>query len=322
MAKKFKDELSLQAVCDAGEPGKIYMVMILHHMPDPVADLASAVVLLNRTPGRLDWDPVVSGADLFSYPSWFYCVVRDPDGTLFLGESDGFVRHKDGVSTPISLLHELKGSLQCAYARGIDDVVFGSYAGEIVHVRGQQVTVQKIGVSRFEHVTACLNRIHGIGADFMVVVGDGGNVGRYRDGKWERIRCPSNVRLEGVWCKSEKEIYIAGSKEKAWRWDGEDRWEALEFDYVRDHIELDLTDLVGFQDQIYAAGGWHGVFRLEGNRFVALPKVKDEFVGRLAVTNIGLVGTGNVWGQESGSWFTLFDGIEWKAKQLMPTRQK
>jgi hypothetical protein len=320
MAKKFKDHSSLQAVCDSDTPGKIYVVGILHHMPDPIADLVSDVYETTRTPGRLDMEPVVSGGALFDRPSWFHCITRDSIGTIYTGESDGFVRLQNGKATVVNLLHEIEGSLQCCYARGVDDIVFGSYDGEIVHVQGKQVTVQKIGVSRFEHVTACLHRMHGIGPDFIVVVGDGGNIGCYRNGKWGRVHPPSNVRLSGVWCKSETEIYVTGWKAHAWRWDGEDRWEPLEFDYTPDHIDLDVTDVVEYQGQIYAAGGRRGVFRLEGNRFVPIPKVKDEYVGRLSVTNIGLVGTGDVWG-DSGSWFTLFNGSEWRSTQMKLVRK-
>jgi hypothetical protein len=317
MAKKHKDYSSFRAVFDAGEPGKFLLIGIMHHMPDPIADLSSAVLLAHRTPGRLDWSPIIQGGNLFNYASCFDCITRDPSGTIFVGQEDGFVRHKGGKANVVELRKQAKvgGMLMCVYARGVDDIVFGTYDGEIVHVQGKQVTVQKIGVSRFEHVTACLNRMHGIGADFIVVVGDGGNIGCYRNGKWERVRPPSNVRLSGVWCKSETEIYITGWKAHAWKWDGEDRWEPLEFDYIPDHIDLDVTDVVEYQGQIYAAGGRRGVFRLEGNRFVAIPKVKDEYVGRLAVTNIGLVGTGDVWG-DSGSWITLFDGKEWRANRF------
>jgi hypothetical protein len=317
MVKKHKNYSSFQAVFDAGEPGRFLLIGIMHYMPDPIADLSSAVLLAHRTPGRLDWIPVIQGADLFNYASCFDCITRDPAGTIFVGQEDGFVRHKKGKANVVEFGKQakVKGMLKCVYARGVDDIVFGSSKGEIVHVQGEQVTVQKTGVSVFEHITACLNRMHGIGSDFIVVVGDGGNIGRYRDGKWERIRFPSSLPLEGVWCKSETEIYVTGWKAHAWRWDGEDRWEPLEFDYTPDHIDLDVTDVVEYQGQIYAAGGRRGVFRLEGNRFVAIPKVKDEYVGRLAVTNIGLVGTGDVWG-DSGSWITLFDGKEWRANQF------
>jgi hypothetical protein len=322
LGKKFKFESSFQTVCDAREPGKFFFIGVLHHMPDPISDLGSDVYLAHRTPGRLDWEPVFSGSDLFDYSSWFTCIALDPAGTIYIGQEDGFVRHRDGKSEVIELRKSinLETSLECAYARGIDDIVFGSYAGHIVSVQGKNVTVQKIGQSRLEHVTACLNRIHGIGPDFMVTVGDGGNIGCYRSGKWEKVRSPSNVRLTGVWCKSVTEIYITGWNAHAWRWDGADRWEPLECDYTPEDVGLYLTDVVEFQGQIYAAGGDYGVFRLQDDRFIQVPKVKDEYVGRLAVTNIGLVGTGDVWG-ESGSWITLFDGNEWKAVQMKLVRQ-
>jgi hypothetical protein len=44
MAKKHKDYSSFRAVFDTGEPGKFLLIGIMHHMPDPIADLSSAVL--------------------------------------------------------------------------------------------------------------------------------------------------------------------------------------------------------------------------------------------------------------------------------------
>ena len=301
--------------------GQLFLIGLLHILPDPIEDLGSDVYDLRMGEGRLDMEPVVQSGDHFNYPSWFTCVVRDPAGTLYVGEDEGYIRHADGKSVAVNLSREakVKGSLQCAYVRGVDDVVFGSYSGEVVHVHNGQVTVQQVGTSRFEHITACLNRIHGVGPDFMVVVGDGGNMGCYRNGRWERVRPPSTVRLQAVWCRSETEIYVGGWDEKAWRWDGADRWEPLTGEFPPNDEpgsnSQGFFDFAEFEGQLYAATGAQGIQRLEGDRFIPVPKVKQEYVGRLFATNIGLVGLGGVWG-DSGSWLTLYDGERWRATQV------
>ena len=319
--RKYQDHSSLKAACSGDQPGSMFLIGVLHILPDPSEDLASDVLACRLGPNGLTWDPVIPAADFFDYPSWFTCVVRDPAGTLYVGEDDGYIRHADGKSVAVNLSREakVKGSLQCAYVRGVDDVVFGSYSGEVVHVHNGQVTVQQVGTSRFEHITACLNRIHGVGADFIVVVGDGGNMGCYRNGRWERVRPPSTVRLQAVWCRSETEIYVGGWDEKAWRWDGADRWEPLTGEFPPNDgpgsNSQGFSDFVEFEGQLYAATGRQGIQRLEEDRFIPVPKVKQEYVGRLFATNIGLVGLGGVWG-DSGSWLTLYDGERWRATQV------
>lgn len=322
MAKKnYKDHSRYQAACSGGMPGQLFLIGILHILPDPTEDLGSDVYDLRIGAGRLDMEPIVESGDHFEYPSWFKCVVRDPQGTLYIGEDNGYIRFASGKGVAVNLASQanVKGSLQCAYVRGVDDVVFGSYHGEVVHVLKGQVTVQQVGKSRFEHITACLNRIHGVGADFMVIVGEAGNMGCYHNGRWERIRPPSSVRIQAVWCRSEAEIYIGGWDEKAWRWDGADRWTPLVGEFPANDEpgsnSQGYSDFAEYQGQLYAATGHQGVQRLEGDRFVPVPKAAEEYVGRLFTTNIGLVGLGGVWGDE-GSWFTLYDGERWRAKQV------
>lgn len=326
MAKKFKDESSVVGVCSGSKPGQIYLIGILHHMPDPIADLASDVYDFRLVETGWQVKPIVASDGLFDYPSWFKCVVRDPAGTLFVGQEDGYVRHAIGKSVVVNLGKTIgvKGMLECAYVRGVDDVVFGTYNGEIVHVKDSQATVVQVGTSRFEHIAACLNRIHGIGPDFMVVVGDGGNIGCYRNGKWEKLRSPSNGTLSAVWCRSQSEIYIGGWNELAWRWDGADRWEPLQghFDPWTQPTanSQGFDDFTEYQGELYAATSNYGIQKLQGNTFVKIPKTKQEYVGRLFVTNIGLVGLGGVWG-EPGSWFTLYDGQRWRATQIKLKRK-
>ena len=315
------DQTCLEAACAGGEPGQIYLIGILHILPDPTEDLGSDVYELRLGDGSSRMEPVIQARNHFNYSSWFTCVVRDPAGTLYVGEDDGYIRHADGKSVAVNLSREakVKGALRCAYVRGVDDVVFGSYNGEIVHVHNGEVTVQQVGTNRFEHITACLNRIHGIGHDFMVVVGDGGNMGCYRNGRWKRVRPPANVRLDAVWCRNETEIYVGGWDEKAWRWNGADRWEPLTGEFPRHEgptvNSQGFHDFAEFQGKLYAATSSQGIQRLEGDRFVPVPKVKQEYVGRLFATNIGLVGLGGVWG-DSGSWLTLYDGERWRATQV------
>ena len=319
--KKYPDQSSLRAICSSPQTGHAFIVGILHILPDPTEDLSSSVYDITLPNTGWHMDPLVHAADHFTYPSWFRCLASDPNGTLFIGEDDGFIKHQNGRSSAFDLgkLAGVKGALECIYVRGVDDVVFGSYHGELVHVQGDNISVHKIGKSKFEHITASLNQIHGIGADFMVVVGDNGNIGRYQNGAWERIRPPSNIKLEAVWCRSQNEIYVGGWEGNAWRWDGNDKWQKLVVPSPEEGKSFYINDFAEYQGVLYAACCDRGIHRLEGDKLVPVPKVKNEYVGRLATTNLGLVGLGGVWGEE-GSWFTLFDGKSWRSTQIQLKR--
>lgn len=321
MAKKYKDQSRLEFVSSGNGDGRAYIIGIRHTLPDPTEDLSSTVFELILSSDGLEWEPLIQGASFFDYPSWFTCLAMDPNGTLYVGEGDGFIKYKNNKSEYVSLdkIPDLKGNLQCAYSRGVDDIIFGSYYGEVVHVQGGRVSVHKIGKSRFEHVTARFSRIHGIGSEFIVIVGDGGNIGCYRAGSWERIRPPSNAKLEAVWCRSQTEIYVGGWEGHVWRWDGGDKWQKMEAPVPEEGKKLYITDFAEYEGILYAACGDRGIHRLEGDKLVPIPKVKSEHVGRLATTNLGLVGLGGVWGDE-GSWFTLFDGTSWRATQIQLKR--
>jgi len=328
MAKKYKDQSRLQYVCSGGEAGQIFLVGILHVLPDPIADMESAVLDFRLGQDRWDVEPIVQAADYFvEYHSWFHCIVRDPAGTLYVGQESGYIRYANGKGTAVHLGMSIgmTGTVQCAYVRGVDDIVLGTCDGEIVPLQGDKATLHKVGTSRFEHITACLSRIHGIGPDFIVVVGDGGNIGCYRNGKWEKIRPPRNVKLEAVWCRSPTEIYIGGWNELAWRWNGADKWEPLTGQFKPSEEpgtnSQGFHDFAEYQGELYAATSEYGIQKLQGDAFVPVPKVKEEYVGRLFATNIGLVGLGGVWGDE-GSWFTLYDGERWRSTQVKLKRAK
>lgn len=315
--RKYPDQSSLGGICSSAQSGHALIVGILHFLPDPLENMSSSVCDFTISESGWHMYPVLHAADHFNYPSWFRCLGVDPNGTVFVGEDDGFIRSKNGQSLAFDLFEiaRVKGAPDCLYVRGVDDVVFGSYHGEVIHVQGEKITVHQIGRSRFEHVTGSLNRMHGVGSDFIVVVGDGGNIGCYRGGAWGRIRPPSNVKLEAVWCLGENEIYIGGWEGHAWRWYGKNQWHRLTLSTNEEAGEFYISDFAEYEGVLYAACCDKGIYRVEGDALVPVPKVKNEYVGRLSATKIGLVGLGGVWG-EQGSWFTLFDGKNWRSTQI------
>ena len=149
----------------------------------------------------------------------------------------------------------------------------------------------------------------------MVAAGAHGFVAKHKNGQWKQVKFPSNIDLSGVCCRSEKEVYVAGRNRLAWRWDGEGRWKQLEVKFDGDPNDLTFCDLAEYEGVIYAAGAEHGIYRPEGDKFVPVPKVADEYVLRLRATASGLIGLGAVW-SESGNWFTHFDGENWTAQQI------
>lgn len=103
-----KDHSRFQAACSGNMAGQLFLTGLLHILPDPIEDLGSDVYDLRMGEGRLDMDPIVQSGDHFNCPSWFTCVVRDPAGTLYVGEDEGYIRHADGKSVAFNLSREAK----------------------------------------------------------------------------------------------------------------------------------------------------------------------------------------------------------------------
>ncbi len=315
MTKKKTYFTNLESICGGDEPGHIYVAAVLHQMPDPIADQVSYVLDLHMAKNETRVRSLFNGGELIKdYFSGFNCIVSTPGGAFFVGEDSGVIRYFNGRPEVFSLSKSIKmqGLILCAYARGIEDVVFGSSSGALVHLKGNTFSLIKIPRASAD---ATVNRIHGVGANFMVGVGNHGHVVCFRGEKWEKIKSPANSQLATVWCSSKMEIYIGGWFGRAWRWDGDGRWQPLDVKFEGELRSFYICDITKYQGEIYAACGRNGIYQLDGNQFVPVilaPKVR---VGKLAVTDAGLVGIGSVRG-ESGSWLTRFDGTNWTAEQI------
>ncbi len=315
MAKKKIYHTSLKAVCSGAHADQIYLAGVQHQMPDPIADQVSYVLDARLGSERMNLTPLFNGGALIKdHYSGFNCIVRDSAGTLFVGEDDGIVRHQNGESHVFKLTKSIKlqGLVNCAYVRGIDDVVFGSSKGTLIHLKEGKFSLIKVPRTSAD---ASVDQIHGIGADFMVGVGSQGHVVCFRGGEWGKIKAPVNSQLEAVWCKSKTEIYVGGWFGRAWCWDGDGRWTPLQTDFSGEERDFNFRGFAEYQGILYAACSANGLYRLDGARFIPIPKVANAYVSSLTVTNIGLIGLGGVWG-ESGSWLTRFDGTNWTAEQI------
>lgn len=317
--KKPKIYTCLQAACESGELGHLRVIAISHQMPDPIADLTSYVIDLDLNAKTPKYEILVNGGkEMFPvYPSWFRCIVSDPADTVFVGEDDGLVCFRNGKTTTLNFGKGV-GITNCCYARGSDDVVFGTSNGEVVHVAGYELKLQITQIAspaKIKSDECNVNAIHGIGPNFMVAVGESGLVSRYCNGTWERIKPPSNARLTTVWCRNEKEIYVGGWSGHSWRWDGEDRWQKLKVDFKFEMRDFDFANIAEYQGVVYAACYTNGVYRLDGNTWAPIPKIQDEDVSFLTTTSSGLIGLGALWG-DSGSWLTRFDGETWTTQQI------
>ena len=315
--KKPRFYTNLQAACDSEVPGHLLVIAISHQMPDPIADMTSYVIDLELDAKPPKYEIVIKADEqLFpKYHSGFNCMVRDPSGTLFVGEDDGIIRYREGKAALIDFGAHA-GITNCCYVRGVDDVVFGTLKGEAVHFTKQGLRAVPLASPTKIKANEChVNAIHGIGPDFMVAVGESGLVSRYRKSTWERIKPPSNTYMTSIWCRSETEIYIGAKRGLVWCWDGDSRWKKLKVDFEHASLNFTFACITEYQGTMYAACVDHGVYRLVGDTWVAIPKVKDEDVCFLVVTSLGLLGLGALWG-DSGSWLTRFDGTTWTTQQI------
>ena len=242
-------------------------------------------------------------------------MAKTSDGVLYIGEDDGFIRYQNGKSEIFNYGSGV-GISNCIYIADNNSLVFGTSNGEVVHVNDRDFHVLEIATSaKRQSGDASVEAIHGIGANFIVAVGESGLVSRYRDGVWERIKPPSNAYMTSVWCRSETEIYVGAKRGLAWRWDGENRWKKLKVDSEHANLNFTFSSITKYQSIIYAACAEHGVYRLNGDTWVAVPDAADKTVCFLRETACGLIGMGALWG-DSGSWLSRFDGTTWTTQQI------
>ncbi len=311
-------ETSVVDVCSGNVPGELFLVCN-NHDDDEFLESVKAILVHVKIDGKnLQYSVLFNALDHVpdDIPT-AHCVARNASGSIYMGESAGFIKYSAGKIEAVELGNAVQpgGIILCAYAGSNNDIFFGTGKGEIVNVNGSAFTSQKIVPIPPGKNFQFINRIHGIGSAFMVAVGDAGMVTVFRDGQWAKVACPSNVNLHGVWCRNEKEIYIGGRSGLVWRWDGDGRWQKLSADFAGDENRFDFLDLVEYQGDIYAACGRDGVSKLCGDKFATMPDVGAKLVGRLSATTSGLIGVGTMWGND-GNWFTRFDGKTWTSEQI------
>lgn len=317
MPKKAKYYTRLQAACIGDNPGHIYAIAISHQMPDPTADLTSYLIDLNLGTTPPQFKILISGdkAMFPEYSSCFNCITKMPDGALYVGEDDGFIKYLNGKASVFKFESHV-GISNCVYYGGGDTIFFGTSRGEVVQVKNSDFKVMLIAsAAKQKSKDASVEAIHGIGPNFIVAVGESGLVSRFRKGTWERVKPPSNAHIFSVWCRSETEIYVGALRGASWRWDGESVWKKLKVDFEHADLNFYFSNITEYQGTMYAGCVEHGVYRLDGDTWVAASKILDERVCNLSVTNAGLIGLGALWG-DSGSWLTRFDGTTWTTQQI------
>ena len=85
-----------------------------------------------------------------------------------------------------------------------DDVFLGGCKGELMRIRGNNVTIARDGRER------AIIGIHGSGADDVYAVGTRGAIHHYDGKEWTEVDSPTNRNLETVFCRSKNEIYVVG----------------------------------------------------------------------------------------------------------------
>ncbi|CAN7395672.1 hypothetical protein [Acidovorax sp. LjRoot117] len=305
----------LHDICSGSGPNKIYAIGKIFQMPDPIEGLVSLLLEVTVDGDRLEFSTIFNAYEsITDYYSNFNCIDKDPYGHVYVGEQDGFLLSSNGVNLIKNITKNFPpaGIQYSLYIRGERSAVFGTGAGSIVHVdedfcKSYPIVPDEMGKS---FITA----IHGIGSDFMVAVGDAGLIARYSDGMgWQRISPPTNDDLLSVFCLKSNEIYIGSRAGDVWIWDGDERFKKLDVEF-RD----DKTSICGFAEYmgvLYGAFGGSGIYRLSKDGFKNVPEVEGAVIGRIKITNVGLVGVGSGWGSYC-NWFVRFDGEKWNAQRV------
>ncbi len=308
-------------VCDSDQDGQVFLTGYGHFVPDHYLDCLSGGFLVSTNAGEVNFQHVIDSAS-FDHAAQFVCAVKDPAGVIYIAEDEVFNIFQDGQLGQVKVHDhlDLKGAIKAAYVRGAGSVCFCTNQAEVIHLHEGTLDLMKVGKSRFDMLTQSLNSIHGVGSDFMVVVGNNGGVGVFRNGKWEKIRTPTINALGGVYCKTTREIYMTEWDGRAWLWDGGDQWQPIEYHLLPSEYPVSVSHLCEYQGCIYAAAAHHGILKFEDNRFVQIPDLDEAKHGKprvtkLSSTTLGLFGVGTTVG-ETSDWLVHFDGTCWKTHRV------
>ena len=241
--------------------------------------------------------------------SSFESLTKDK-GVLYIGNSGGdCVAYANGAFDRLRFdtLKPYPGGVYCSQGMGHGRVLFGAYEGVVIDCQHGQAVATCV----FEDDVALkwVTAMHGVGEDFVIAVG--GRCAAQFDGtNWTRIDLPTQDRVQGVWCRSRSEVYFCA--DSLWRWDGLAGWKSISWSLGHEHQRM--CDVAEFNGHVYVAVGIDGLLRLEGNRLVQVDIGAPAVIGKLRVTEAGLIGLGT-W-SDGGRWFVRFDGEHWTSFEL------
>lgn len=301
--------------CNSHTKGMVYIAAMYHDVIEPFETLSPYLVEfdLNNINGN-NCKIVIDGSKIGGkYKFQFTCLCRDMDGFVYIGTENGFVKF-DGSSVEfidVIFPNKRRGSIYCGDAVG-NNIFFGDSGGGVIEY--SEGKLDRSQLNKVDINPNWINGVHGRNVSSVIAVGVGGLVAKRINSKWEIFPSPANAWLNAVWVVDDKEIYIGGEGSFAWRWDGDGRWIRLK---VKNNSEYDITfmDFAWYDNFLYAAACTNGLYRLEGDTFVPVTDIGNACVSKLSITDSGLIGLGNVWG-EYGNWITHFDGQKWAAHQI------
>ncbi len=170
-----------------------------------------------------------------------------------------------------------------------------------VHVLGYRKEINYMDAtgSVREELPARFNAIHGVPGEFVVVVGEDGAVGLRKHGQWSfAIDSPTNLPLLSVYCHSVNEIYIGGMGGAGFRWDGDQRWEEINFPK-----NVNVQDFLELNGVIYASAE-EGIFRIQGDNAERISELGARKLFTLPNNKLGVT-------LMNSAGIAILDGDQW-----------
>lgn len=288
-----KIELNIFGAITGDGPENYFVVSAWSPEGSGFEEISSGIMAVTSSPRELSWKLI------YTIETWIQSLYRfTPDCYMLGGIEGGLIKISQGK-------HEIlnTGHVSGIYAIwGVNDQnCWLAHDEGLSHWDGKSITR--------DIKTEWISAIHSCHEKHAIAVGANGVVLHFDGNDWHEVdSVPTNERLTGVHCVSEREIYVCGWGGTLYRWDGQTYWEKIEVMHDGMVVDTPIYSPIKYMGNVYLGVGGGGLFKVNGMKAL---KIRNEHCTTTAVVNEKLIVTGT-------DLLVEFDGSEWRQVTIIP----